>query len=104
MRRRCGPLNQARSRGWAWEAVEVLAKRLECRHAATSSVRVEEPATLSSDEHARDLDEAERRADEARERAEEAARREAETVLPSGDLGGEAPEIDEPESPPAIRQ
>ena len=80
----------------------MLAKRLECRHAATSSVRVEEPATLSSDEHAHELDEAERRADEARERAEQAARREAET--PSGDLGGEAPEIDEPESPPAIRQ
>ncbi len=50
------------------------------------------------------VDDAERRADEARERAEDAARREAETRVPGGDLGGEAPEVDEPESPPAIRQ
>ncbi|MDQ4019894.1 MAG: hypothetical protein M3188_08740 [Actinomycetota bacterium] len=51
------------------------------------------------------VDRAEKRADEARERAEAALRREEETRDVTGDLGGAAPEVDEPEeNPPPLRQ
>ena len=49
-------------------------------------------------------DEAERRADEAREDAEEAVKREAEGRTVVEDVGGEAPELDQPEETPQARQ
>jgi hypothetical protein len=49
-------------------------------------------------------DEAERRADEARDAAEKAVRREEEGRTAVEDVGGDAPELDQPEETPQARQ
>ena len=49
-------------------------------------------------------DEAEQRADKAREDAEDAVKREAEDRTVVEDVGGEAPELNQPEETPPARQ
>ena len=49
-------------------------------------------------------DQAEARADKARKDAEEAVRREAEGRTVVEDVGGDAPELDQPEETPQARQ
>lgn len=58
---------------------------------------MERDRETKGEETSRRVDEAEKRAAEARERADEAAREEVETRSVVGDVGGEAPELEEDE-------
>jgi hypothetical protein len=68
------------------------------------SVPSTEAAGVSQEGIEKRVDEAERRAEAARDEAEQAVRRERETRTVVGDVGGEAPEIDQPAETPQARQ
>ncbi len=57
-----------------------------------------------TDDIEKKADDAERRADEARQAAEEAVNREAENRTAGEDVGGEAPELGQPDETPRARQ